>query len=84
MSKLYKWLKDKCDEHNSKLSYVDYEESWHPIDFILSVITHGLAIPASIAVLAYSMDACLTLNILLPLGYSLVNIVYLFWHLLKY
>lgn len=81
-SKFYSWLDDQCDKHNSKLTYVDWKEYWHPFDYLLSIILYSVLLPC----LFISMGILTEITSILVLGIILFvfSTAWHIWHLFFY
>lgn len=76
------WLRNKINEHNKKLSYIDYEEYWTFGDYITSCIFHIIILPLiSIEIGIYNgVWGCA----LIGGFYSILMLVWHIWHLIFY
>jgi flagellar biosynthesis protein FliQ len=75
------WLKKKIDEHNSKITYVDYEETITESGWITAMV---FGVIVSIAAVVYGIKLnCIPL-IIVGLILLIVSVGWHLWYLLDY
>lgn len=74
------WLKRKIKEHNERLTYVDYEETWVVAEWLCSIISLTLLILIPSIIIAIQDGN--PIIALIGLCFSAIIIWWHFWHIM--
>lgn len=69
------WLKRKIKEHNDRLTYVDYEETWTVAEWLCSIISLTLLILIPSIIIAIQDG-----NPIIALIGSCFSVIIIWWH----